>query len=138
MKRENPLQAKFLEAYRNTGNVSRAARIAEIHRGDHYRWMDDPEYAKEFEEAHAEAIDILEGEARRRAVEGVEEKVFQQGREVGTVVKYSDKLLMFLLQGTKPEKFWQNFKVEVTGEVDLISRLHRGRARARGEEASES
>jgi hypothetical protein len=136
--RKNPLQVKFLEAYRHTGNVSRAAKLAEVSRQQHYEWLNDAEYSKAFEDAHAEAVDILEGEARRRAVEGVEEKVFQQGREVGVVTKYSDKLLMFLLQGTKPEKFRTNHKVEVTGEIDIIARLQRGRARARGEEVGES
>jgi hypothetical protein len=118
METENTLQAAFLAAYRMLGNVSRAADAAECDRSSHYRWMKDPEYAAQFETAREEAIDRLEGEAINRAMHG------------------SDRLMEFLLKGAKPEKYRENHKVEITGEVDIISRLTRGRARARGEEAA--
>jgi hypothetical protein len=43
---------------------------------------------------------MLEAEARRRAVQGWDEPVFHQGRKVGTIRKYSDRMLEILLKGT--------------------------------------
>ena len=52
------------------------------------------------------AGDILEAEAHRRAVEGVEEPVgWYKGQAGGTVRRYSDVLLMFLLKGVLPERY---------------------------------
>lgn len=51
---------------------------------------------------------MLEQEAYRRAVEGVEEPVYQGGELVGTVRRYSDKLLEFLLRGRRPQVYREN------------------------------
>jgi len=95
----------FLAAYGQTGNISVAARAAGIHRQRHYEWLQEADYAKAFDHAKEEAGDILEAEARRRAVEGCEVPVYQGGRKVGTTRRYSDLLLIFLLKGAKPEKY---------------------------------
>ena len=47
-------------------------------------------------------LDALEDEAIRRAREGVEEPVFQGGLRCGSVRKYSDLLLIFLLKSRRP------------------------------------
>jgi hypothetical protein len=52
-----------------------------------------------------EAIGGLEDEAVRRAYEGWLKPVFYQGRQCGAVRRYSDKLLMFLLKGWRPERY---------------------------------
>lgn len=107
----------FLAAFAETGNVSKAAEIAEIHRSMHYHWLGhDANYVTAFAAAEDEAADRLETEARRRAVEGVEEPVFYKGEECGTVRKYSDTLLIFLLNGAKPEKYKQRVASELTGK----------------------
>ncbi len=82
-----------------------AARAAKINRSTHYRWLEDLEYADAFDEAKEEAVDVLEMEARRRAVEGIDRPVFYQGKKVGSVRSYSDTLLIFLLKGAMPEKY---------------------------------
>lgn len=53
----------------------------------------------------AAAVAALEAEALRRALEGVSEPVFHQGRECGSKVKHSDTLLMFLLKTLRPERY---------------------------------
>ena len=68
-------RAAFLAAYRETGNVKPAAEAAQISRSAHYRWVAEPDYAEEFEQAKADAVDVLEAGARRRAVEGILEPV---------------------------------------------------------------
>jgi hypothetical protein len=119
----------FLAAYSETGNISKSAEIAEIDRSTHYEWLNtDADYKEAFEQAHEVAGDRLEQEARRRAVEGVEEPVFYKGEEVGTIRKYSDPLLIFLLKGAKPEKYKErtqnenkndNTNVNVNTDIDL-------------------
>jgi hypothetical protein len=109
----------FLAAYAETGNVTKAAQAADIDRSTHYGWLkDDKDYAEAFKHADEEAGDTLEAEARRRAVEGIEEPVFHQGMVVGTIRKYSDTLLIYLLNGSKPEKYKQRVHSDVTAKVD--------------------
>jgi len=121
-------QRAFLAAYAQTGNITRAAALAKVARSRHYEWMDDPDYAAAFAAAGEEASDHLEAEARRRAVEGIEEPVVYQGElamkidSIGrrtahplTIRRYSDVLLIFLLKGMRPDKFRDNWRGEITG-----------------------
>lgn len=110
----------FLAAYARLGNVTQAATAAGIDRSTHYAWLreEGPEgdaYRAAFAQAEEEAADWLEAEARRRAVEGVEEPVYQGGKKVGTVRRYSDTLLIFLLKGARPDKYADRHKAELTG-----------------------
>lgn len=99
-------RAAFLKALTDTGNVSAAARAAKASRSRAYQLKAaDPEFAAEWTDALETAIDSLDAEARRRALGGVETPHFQQGRVAGTVRKYSDALLMFLLRAHRPERY---------------------------------
>ena len=110
-------QSKFLEAFRDSGTLAGAARSTGASTSSHYRWLqDDAEYAAQFEEANQQATDDLEQEARRRALDGVEEPVFYKGEKVGSVRKYSDPLLILLLMAKRPEQFRE--RVDVTSKVD--------------------
>lgn len=65
-----------------------------------------------------EAADVLEAEAWRRAVKGVDKPMtVATMREV--VKEYSDTLLIFLLKGSKPTKFRDNSFVEHQGHVEV-------------------
>lgn len=97
---------KFLAAYEEIGSIRGAARVAEVSHSNHYRWLAEvPGYTDQFAEAQRIACHSLEEEARRRAVEGWEEPVYQGGAQVGVKRRYSDVLLIFLLKGNAPEKF---------------------------------
>ena len=132
-------RAAFLAELAATGNVSHSARVASVNKTTVYSHRDsDPEFAAQWREAIDESNDALEAEARRRAVDGVSEPVVYQGELAGhwidaegnvvsedtegarfvplTVKKYSDTLLIFLLNGNRPEKFRQN--VKLTGKLD--------------------
>jgi len=99
-------QAAFLAAYSKMANISYAAKAANIERTTHYLWMrQDKDYVKKFERAFEDACDLLEAEATRRATEGVEEPVFYQGVQCGTIRRYSDTLLIFMLKAARPDKF---------------------------------
>ena len=111
-----PKKEAFLAAYAEAGTVTHAAELAGVSRTAHYQWMEDAEYVERFREAERQACDRLEQEVRRRAIEGVEEPVFYQGKECGTVRKYSDTLLIFATKGALPQKYRENSSVEITGK----------------------
>lgn len=105
----------FLSAFAECGNVTEAAKLAGVDRTRHYDWLKDPAYAERFADAEAQAIDGLEKEARRRAIEGTDKPVFYRGGECGVIREYSDTLLIFLLKGARPEKYRDNSRIEHTG-----------------------
>jgi hypothetical protein len=126
----------FLAAYQETGSVSKAALAAGINRSIHYRRLkEDPEYKAAFDAAHEVAIAVLEDEAIRRAVEGVDEPIVYQGRltyndlnvdDDGNptgppmaIRKYSDSLLQFLLRGAKPETYRERFQHDVNANINV-------------------
>ena len=131
-------QKDFLSAYAAYGNITDAARKGHCHRTSHYVWMRDAAYAEAFTEAREEACDVLESEARRRAVKGVAKPIYYQGAIVGTVKEYSDTLLIFLMKALMPDKYRDNVKTEDTGSAELIKRLEAGRARAAAFRAAEA
>lgn len=63
----------------------------------------------------------LEAEARRRAMDGVDEPVYHKGEVVGHVRKYSDTLLIFLLKAHRPHKYRDNYKIEHGGQVEVTA-----------------
>jgi hypothetical protein len=104
----------FLAHLAETGILSDAAAAAGVNRTTVFRRrQDDAEFAKQVEEAIDMAADKLEAEARRRALEGVEEPVYQGGQLVGTKTVYSDSLLALLLKGRRKKVFAE--RVEETG-----------------------
>lgn len=95
----------FLQALIDTGSPTHASRAAGITRRTAYNWRERySEFAAEWDAAHAEGVDELEREARRRAM-GYDEKVVTKEGRVITVRKHSDLLLITLLNANRPEKF---------------------------------
>ena len=112
----NPRKRAFLAALAHTGNVTQAADITDIARSAHYQWLEaDPVYVAAYKDAMEQAAQRLEAEAKRRAVDGVEEPVFYQGKQCGVIKRYSDALLMFLLKGAMPDKYKERTSTELTG-----------------------
>lgn len=115
----------FLEELARSGNVSAAANFAGLARNDFYDVRkEDPEFAAAWETAIEQAADALELEAHRRGHDGVDEPVFgrvekDRDGEIGTIRKYSDTLLIFLLKGVKPDKYRE--RRDVTANVKVAS-----------------
>ena len=108
MGREN-MRAIFLSALAGSaaGSVPRAAEAAGVNPYQPHRWAKkDEAFAKQMSEAKALGeriqLSLLEREADRRAVEGVEEPVYQKGELVGHIRRYSDLLLMFRTKKLDP------------------------------------
>jgi hypothetical protein len=130
--RKKALQSAFLGALTQTGgNIVRAAAIVGMDRDLHYHWMDDPAYRARFDAAWEKAIDTLEAEAARRAFDGVEEPIYHAGKRAVDVTmdakgkpkavpaairKYSDTLLMFLLNGNRSRKYRQRSDQRIVDE----------------------
>ena len=99
-------QRAFLAAFAERGNVQAACLASGVGRRTIYHWLEDDEgFARQFDDARQTATDVLEAECRRRALQGVSEPVFYQGKEVGRVQRYSDLLLLALLNAYRPERF---------------------------------
>jgi len=104
-----PWRALFFEMLRKTGNVSAAARHAGRARAQLYRLRkQDTAFAALWDDALEEAADWLELEALRRAMDGTEEGRYFRGEMIGTITRYSDSLLMFLLKARRPLVFGTN------------------------------
>ncbi len=127
-------QAIFLAQYREHGNLTLASEAAKVARTVHYRWLEDEDYRRLFEEAAEAATDRLLAEARRRALEGVSEPVLYQGmlcyeqtangkrgKQI-VLQRYSDNLLMFLIKGARPEQYRDTWK----GEIKHSGAISRG------------
>lgn len=124
---KRPWQEAILEVMPKVGMVSVAARLVGVDRTNVWRlYKRDPEFAKRFDDACRAATDTLELEARRRALEGVDEPLMYQGKNVGYVRKYSDQLLMFLLKGRRPKVYGDRLKVDQKTTVTTIQQGREG------------
>ncbi|HUX16374.1 MAG TPA: hypothetical protein VMW52_07855 [Phycisphaerae bacterium] len=105
-------QRRFLDWYAKLGTVLFAACKARCQRTEHYRWLNEPDYAQRFEHAREDAKELLIAEARSRAHEGV--PVTYKGKRLRGVRQYSDPLLMFLIKQADPS-YRENARMEHTG-----------------------
>ena len=88
----------FIAALRNSGNVRAACQAAGISRQEAYRIKSKNKvFRAQWEEALVEAIELLEAEARRRAM------------------TTSDLLMIFLLKAHKPDMYRDVQHHEVSG-----------------------
>ena len=119
-------QAVFLGALSTGLSVTGAGTQAETPRRTLYNWRAaDPVFAAAWDDAVEAGADVLEDEARRRAVEGVEEPALYMGRIVKdeqgnmlTVKKYSDTLMVLLLKGRRPNVYRERVSQEINANVN--------------------
>ena len=110
--KKGPWPRAFLAALRRSGVVRSACRAARVGRSTAYRHREtDPDFAERWDDAIEDAVDGMESEARRRAVDGTDRPVFHAGKQIGTIREYSDTLLIFLLKANRPEKYRDNYDV---------------------------
>jgi hypothetical protein len=112
------LKQRFLDEFRQRGNITAAVRAVGIARVTPYRWCEaDKKFAEAFADSAEEAIELMEWEARRRAMGEVQTPVYHNGEVVGHIPRYSDSLLMFLLRAHRPEKYRERYEHRV-GDAD--------------------
>jgi len=104
---------RFLHWLRLGWSVTAARQFAGLAKETVYKHRErDPAFAAAWEAALEEGTDRLEDEAVRRAVHGVKDPIVYEGKIVGARLKYSDVLLITLLNARRPEKF--KYRAEVT------------------------
>ena len=104
----------LLTAYAESCNIREACRKAKVNHKTHYRWLEKyHKYADSFKQTQQRAAEYLESVAVERATVGTSEIVFYQGQPCGTVQRYSDGLMQFLLRGAMPAKY--GAKTEISG-----------------------
>jgi hypothetical protein len=107
----------FIARLREGDTVTAAARQVNLSRRALYdHKAADPEFSVEWDEALDEGVEVLEQEAKRRAVDGTLKPVFHQGQECGYIREYSDSLLSLLLKAKKPKVYRENASIEHTGK----------------------
>lgn len=96
----------FLDTLRKTGSPSAAAREAGVPLHKAYEKRDkDKSFRKLWASCEDEALDDLEAELRRRAIEGTEKPVYYAGKKCGTIKSFNDNLAMFLLKARRGTVF---------------------------------
>lgn len=98
-------QKQFIENLATTASVSSAARLIGMSLQSAYELRnraDAGAFRAAWDEALRSALAVLAATAFERAVDGVEEKIYHQGEQIGNRTRYNDRLLMFLLRVRDP------------------------------------
>jgi hypothetical protein len=96
----------------------RACRAADVSRATVWRRRQaDEDFALAFAEAERDVLAMLEDEAVRRALHGVERPV-AIGGERELVRHYSDSLLAMLLRSRAPERYVDRHRLEHGGRIE--------------------
>ncbi|HEX8062944.1 MAG TPA: hypothetical protein VF535_06985 [Allosphingosinicella sp.] len=102
-------QRRFIEVLADTGLVSAAARAVGMSRESAYRLRRSAHgaaFARAWDAARHHGGGVVEDIAFERALEGVEQNVYDENGEVVCTKRvYNDRLLMFLLRHLKPERY---------------------------------
>lgn len=120
------LKKAFLEDFAQTGNVSESCiNVGIERRATVYDWQEmDDEFAAGWRESEIKATEVLETEARTRAVIGTQKPIYQGGQLVGFVTEKSDTLLIFLLKARAPEKYRERHEVKHGGQIEHVGIEH--------------
>ena len=98
---------RFLALLREFGVVTYAAEGAGISRNTAYRYRNQSEvFAAQWDDAIEASINVLEQEARKRAL------------------KKSDTLLIFLLKSLRPSVYQERYRVEHAGSIEHRAEPH--------------
>jgi len=94
----------FLHFLGRSGSVTFAALQSKLDRRTVYRLKaNDEQFAAQWDEALNLGIDRLQDDAMQRALNGSERHLWRNGKQVGSVLQYDNKLLQFLLRAHRPE-----------------------------------
>jgi hypothetical protein len=115
-KRTSKKDDEFFALLSSGKTVQGALRATGYKRQRVYEWRTaDEGFRRRWAEAIDQAVELMEAEADRRALEGVPKPIMYQGEQVGEVRGYSDVLLMFLLKALKPSVYREHIRQEITG-----------------------
>jgi hypothetical protein len=114
--------------------ITAAADRAGVNRKTAYVARDlDDEFRGAWEDAFEQGTDLIEQEAWRRAVDGVDEPVYQGGKLVGVVRKYSDTVMLKLMAARRPDVYRERREIHHTGSGRPVSAGDLERIRVAGQ-----
>jgi hypothetical protein len=107
---------------RNAGDKAAACAEIGVSTGWLKGWIrDDPKVEAAIEDAVDTGTMALESAMIKRAVEGVKEPVFYKENKVGHRRKYSDALLIKLVEARKPDQYGKKSDVNVNVNIRQLS-----------------
>lgn len=120
--------SRFIRALGDLGSPAAAAREAEINvRTAYARRRQNEAFREAWDEAIDRCTDLMEAEAKRRAVDGWDDPVYSGGQRIGMIRRYSDQLLMFLLKANRPEKYRDNYDItKLARQINAIANAKDG------------
>lgn len=114
-------RARFLACLANGWSISRACKYTPVTADAVRRHRrNDADFEKLVQIALEAGTDLIEDEATRRAVDGVDRPIFQGGEEVGVVREYSDSLMAILLKGRRRSVYGDKTEVSGPGGAPLF------------------
>jgi hypothetical protein len=136
-KKKTPLRVRiFIDVYAQNGNLSAAAKAANISPWMHYhRLKKDPVYRERFEQAQDLIGQELENLAIDRVRNGVKRQLFWRDkpmRQNGRLVyetQYDTQLHVTMLKRFRPKLYRDVVQQEHSGSINLVERLEAARAR---------
>ena len=131
-------RARVIQEFLACGRVDLACERCGVDRTMHYDWLKkDSEYKAAFDEARTHTAQMLEDEAWRRAVEGVDKPVFQGGQQVGSIREYSDSLMTWLLRGLNAKRYGDRTVIAGDPDAPLAISLAEAIRQSRGKRKEE-
>lgn len=119
-KRTPEMEDEFLRVLATGASIYKAARAAGVGRSTVYEWREADEYFRaRWDDAVESGSDLMEDEAIRRGMSGIDKPVYYQGEVCGEVKEYSDTLLIFQLKARRREKYSEKIDQTVTGRVTV-------------------
>lgn len=119
---DTEMREGFLSLIREGYTNKDAAAACGCH-GNYFRRRrkEDPEFEEQYQLAREDGNDVIRGEIKRRAVDGIMEPVYQKGMLVGHRTVYSDNLLIHLSKSRMPEEFGDKQTVNHNHKLDGAS-----------------
>ncbi len=121
----------FFHHLGRTGSVTVAAHRAQLRRSALYeRRQTDDAFAERWAKALDLGVERLQDNAMNRAMNGTPKPVWRNGREVGSVRQYDNRLLQFLLKAHRPDLYGDRGHAAAPGlPFDLVKRMAAAEAR---------
>lgn len=109
---------KLFAALATGETVGVACKAAGYSRRSVYEYRnEDEEFARRWQEADDEAVELMEAEADRRATKGTLKPVFYLGVKCGEIREFSDTLLIFRLKAKRPDLYRERASIDHSGQI---------------------
>jgi len=111
----------FLDHYRRTAVLYKSAHAANLSTQTIRNYiLKDSEFAYQVKQAKEMYMELILQEVHRRGIEGIDAPIVYRGKVVGTIKKYSDRMLAVLAKHYDPE-YRQRYDVTSTNKSTNVN-----------------